>query len=89
MFSAAVADVLQLALARVNILWSVDCRRVRRDGDRWVHVQKHKQSMQSLSRHGMFIVHIQKFQSTLFGKRKETFAGLVKVIIQPLLLVEV
>ena len=81
MFSAAVADALYLvvalacvlalalylALARVNILWSVDCRRVRRGGDRWVHVQKHKQSMQSLSRHGMFIVHIQKFQSTLFG----------------------
>ena len=65
MFSAAVADALYLALARivlarVNILWSVDCRRVRRGGDRWVHVQKHKQSMQSLSRHVMSIEHIQK-----------------------------
>ena len=72
MFSAAVAAALYLAvalslavylaLARVNILWSVDCRRVRRGGDRWVHVQKHKQSMQSLSRHActMYIVHIQK-----------------------------
>ena len=60
MFSAAVAAALYLAVARVNILWSVDCRRVRRGGDRWVLVQKHKQPVQSLSRHGMYIEHIQK-----------------------------
>ena len=76
MFSAAVAAALYLAvalslalylaLARVNILWSVDCRRVRRGGDRWVHVQKHKQPMQSLSRHACTLNTSKKFQSTLF-----------------------